>query len=268
MIRLTSGHYLGKAEKVFNAGGVIVSITSYPDTNYSERLHYHETLHMSFVLTGGNLEKRHTYDIERLPGVTTLYNAGEIHQSTKTIALSKNFNIEIENSFFHQYGLSAVSADYCAAREPANTLFMLNILNEWKTDNELSKTSIHALMLDFLRGVKQPGSVENMPSWLNDIRALLNDKWNENISLNELARAVNVHPVTVCKYFHRYFGCTIGEYVRKLKIKRAITLIQTSSCSLTQIAIECGFADQSHFIRTFKQQAAFLPKKFRAFIKG
>ncbi|MFV8347795.1 AraC family transcriptional regulator [Flavobacterium sp. ZB4P13] len=36
-----------------------------------------------------------------------------------------------------------------------------------------------------------------------------------------------------------------------------------NSASLTDISFECGFADQSHFIRTFKQQTGFLPKKFQ-----
>lgn len=267
MIKLSSGNYLGKAEKVFNAGGIIVSITSYPDTNYSERLHCHETLHMSFVLTGGNLEKRYKRDIERMPGVTTIYDAGEIHQSTNTLPSSKNFNIEIENAFLQQYDLER-ELTKSSVKEPGAGFLMLKILREWEVDNLCSNTSIHALMLNFFQEIKQQGKIGSIPTWLNNIRELLNDRWDENISLNELARTVNVHPVTVSKYFPKYFGCTIGEYTRQLKIKRAIALIQTSSYSLTQIATACGFADQSHFIRAFKQQAAFLPKKFQTLIKS
>jgi hypothetical protein len=75
MIALTNGSYLGKIEKMVNANGIILSITSYPNARHSESKHYHETENMSFVLSGGNLEKRYFGDVERLPGITTMYSA-------------------------------------------------------------------------------------------------------------------------------------------------------------------------------------------------
>ena len=71
-----------------------------------------------------------------------------------------------------------------------------------------------------------------------------------------------LHPVTLSRQFHNYFSCTLGEYIRKLKIAKAITLIKSTKNPLTEIAYQCGF-DQSHFIRSFKQLTGFLPMSFR-----
>ncbi|MEW6737177.1 MAG: helix-turn-helix domain-containing protein [Acidobacteriota bacterium] len=40
-------------------------------------------------------------------------------------------------------------------------------------------------------------------------------------------------------------------------------MIKNSQMSLTEIALHCGFADQSHFTRNFKEITGFLPKEFR-----
>lgn len=63
--------------------------------------------------------------------------------------------------------------------------------------------------------------------------------------------------------FPRIFGCTLGEYARQVKIEKAISLIGQSRGSLADIAYECGFADQSHFIRAFKSATGFLPGEFK-----
>ncbi len=67
------------------------------------------------------------------------------------------------------------------------------------------------------------------------------------------------------KHFRKYFSCTLGEYRRRLMVKQSIPLIRESRLSLSEIAYSCAFADQSHFIRTFRQVTGFRPKDFRRF---
>ncbi len=62
-----------------------------------------------------------------------------------------------------------------------------------------------------------------------------------------MATIIGVHPVTISKYFPRYFSCTLGEYMRKLKIEKSLSLIKSPGNSLTNVAYACGFFDQSHF---------------------
>jgi AraC family transcriptional regulator len=263
MIGLQSGNYLGKVDKILFADGIVASITSYPDTCYSENLHYHETLHMSLVLSGGNLEKRNRTDIERMPGVVTFYDSGEPHCSTKTIQFSKHVNIEIENEFLQKNEIDIKAMDLLFLKSPDARFCMLKLLKELLTDDEFSKNAIQHLMINLLTASSLQNKYRSMPFWLNIVYEFLQDNWSENITLANLSIAANVHPVTISKYFPNYFGCTIGEYMRKLKVEKALALIESSSSSLTQISHECGFADQSHFIRTFKKETGFLPKHYR-----
>ena len=101
--------------------------------------------------------------------------------------------------------------------------------------------------------------------WCLKLKEILNDNWNINYSLDDLSRILEVHPISISKYFTKYFGCTMSEYVRRLRIVRSLDLIKSSNQSLTEIAHHCGFSDQSHFFRTFKHLTGLNPKSFRNF---
>ncbi len=107
--------------------------------------------------------------------------------------------------------------------------------------------------------------IRDSPIWVIRLKELLHDNWNKEMSLAEISQIVQVHPVTVSKYFRKYFSNTLGEYRRKLKIEKSINLIKNSNKSLSEIAYNCNFSDQSHFIRNFKTHTGFLPKDFRRF---
>jgi AraC family transcriptional regulator len=100
------------------------------------------------------------------------------------------------------------------------------------------------------------------PVWADKIKDLLNDS-TEDRSLSELATLLNIHPVHLSRNFSKYFSCNLGEYIRTLKIQRSLSMLSERDLSLTQIALQCNFADQSHFIRAFKTQNKITPSAYR-----
>lgn len=60
----------------------------------------------------------------------------------------------------------------------------------------------------------------------------------------------------------KYFGCTLVDYMRKIKVDKALYYLNHTSKTLTEVAYECGFADQSHFTRVFKTYTGCTPKEF------
>jgi AraC family transcriptional regulator len=83
------------------------------------------------------------------------------------------------------------------------------------------------------------------------------------MGLVDIAAGCGTHPVTISRQFRRYFGCSLGEYRRRLMIRRSLPLIGESAIALGTIAFTCGFADQSHFIRTFRGATRFRPGEYR-----
>ena len=59
----------------------------------------------------------------------------------------------------------------------------------------------------------------------------------------------------------------MGEYVRTLRVEHAARRIAASDDALVEIALEAGFADQSHLSRVFKLHTGMLPREFRSLLR-
>jgi AraC family transcriptional regulator len=101
------------------------------------------------------------------------------------------------------------------------------------------------------------------PRWLKQARDLLHAEFSQNLSLPEIALAVGVHPVYLARQFRKHYHCTIGEYVRRLRVECACREITQSDTPLIEIAAAAGFYDQSHFSRTFKRLTGLTPAEYR-----
>jgi transcriptional regulator GlxA family with amidase domain len=73
-----------------------------------------------------------------------------------------------------------------------------------------------------------------------------------------------VNPAYVSREFFKYFdNLSFGEYIRKLRVEKAIAYIKSSDYSFSEIAYLTGFSDQSHFARIFKLQTGLTPSQFK-----
>lgn len=262
MLQLKGGRYLGSNKRSWDANGVFVSETEYHSRVF-EGWHYHENSHITFILQGGNREQRKNREFESGPGKILFYASGELHRNLNTKHPSRNINVEIENSFFSHYNLDITSIDNTKLNCANAKFVLLKAYNECLTNDDHSQSTIHGLILDFITMTRYVKDEKFNPQWALLVRDILNDRWNENVVLDELASLAQVHPVTISKFFPKYFRCTLGEYVRKIRIEKATMLIRESQLSLTSIAHQCGFFDQSHFIRVFKQTTGFLPNRYK-----
>jgi AraC family transcriptional regulator len=268
MIALKEANYLGRVEHFRAYKGIIASVTSYPDQSYAENLHYHDTLHMSLVLKGGNLEKRKQHTIERFPGKVTFYDPGEPHRSTHTLTGSRHVNLELRSGLIEQYDIKLNAAMLTSQKASEAQFLMLQVYKALLLADSESLLDVEAITLQLLYLSVQQNRVKTKPSWVDRVDELLQDCWNERLTLHDLAKVAQLHPVNLSAWFSRYFGCTIGEYRRKLKVEKALPIIANTSLTLTVIANQCDFSDQSHFIRTFKQLTGWTPKAYRQMMNG
>jgi AraC family transcriptional regulator len=262
MRALEKGTYSGKVLDLSQADGLLAGATSYQDGDDSALMHFHENSHLSFVLQGGGTEKRRHSEVERLPGQMMFFHAGEPHQSISKLFPAKNINLEIESTFLQENAATESTINASIIKNPNAKFIMLKIYKELLAEDNFSACSIKMLLLNLIHAGSERELRTEPPAWINIVSHMLNDRWNENLTLNDLAAAAHVHPITISKYFPKYFSCTLGEYMRRLKIEKSLYLIKASSFSLTEIAFECGFSDQSHFTRTFKNLTGFLPTRY------
>jgi AraC family transcriptional regulator len=95
------------------------------------------------------------------------------------------------------------------------------------------------------------------------VRELVHAHFRQPLSLADLGRASGRHPVYLASAFRRAYGETIGECVRRLRIDHASRALAGTGAPLAEIALAAGFANQSHFTRTFKQMTGTTPGAYR-----
>jgi AraC family transcriptional regulator len=101
------------------------------------------------------------------------------------------------------------------------------------------------------------------PAWLELVREMIIESSGPRVTLAQLAESAGVHPVHLCRAFHRHFHCTIGEMIRKIQLERACHALG-GGVPLAQVALSCGFSDQSHFCRVFRRELGVTPARYRA----
>jgi AraC family transcriptional regulator len=254
------GQYSGTITAVRDCEGILSSITVYDQNDFNDRLHCHENTHISLVIRGGCREKKKDC-YERLPGTLTFYHAGEPHQFLQFGQSSKHLNLEIEQQFLKRYQLNEQMLSKALTKTADGKFVLLKMHRELLAADAGSDVSIRMLLLGSMTSADKCSSEK--PLWIQRIHEMLRDVWQDNPSLELLSTVSGVHPVTVSKYFHKHYGCTLGDYLRKLKVEKALTQVSQGKHTLSEVAYHCGFADQSHFTRNFKYYTGFMPSEFR-----
>ncbi|WP_158623875.1 AraC family transcriptional regulator [Corallococcus llansteffanensis] len=94
-------------------------------------------------------------------------------------------------------------------------------------------------------------------------RELLEADPTRNITLEELGRIAGLSPWHLVRAFHRQFGQTPQVYQRALRLRRAQVLL-AGPLPMAEVALACGFTDQSHLIKHFGRTLGVTPGAYRA----
>lgn len=101
------------------------------------------------------------------------------------------------------------------------------------------------------------------PGWLAQLQEYLASDLAIVPDLSTLANLAGVHRVHVARAFRDHLGSTVGDYVRRLRVRRACELLTATTVPLTDVAMRAGFFDQSHMTRVMKRFLGVTPAALR-----
>lgn len=144
------------------------------------------------------------------------------------------------------------------------------LARELETFDSLSPLALESLVLELITaGARRPkAEPADAPPWLAAARDYVHANWSSDVTLSAVAGAAGVHPATVARAFRRHFGCSAGEYARRLRIEHASRELSHTSKPVVQIALEAGFYDHSHFGNVFRRHVGMSPAEYRAAFRG
>jgi len=223
---------------------------------------------MILTLTGSQREdlgKGHRF---YEPNTVALHPARETHAQTVGPAGLRCLHVEFGADWVEQN--PHVS---CALRRSAHfqkcelSWVTAGIHREFLHTDDVSQLAIEGAVLRALSEIHRNLSSherQTAPHWLKRARDLLHERYSETLSLQSIGDSVGVHPVHLAREFRWHFQTTVAGYVRRLRIQSACRAMCEEELPLSEIAMNCGFADQAHFCRVFKQVVGMTPGEFKS----
>ena len=245
-------------------GGFLVTEGSYSPAKTIGR-HDHEWASVCIVLTGGYDEAFGRRHRRCDPGAVIVHPEGEHHEEVHDPVRSRLLTIEVPthhlrtlkpavrvfDEAWHRtdYAVSAFAYRLCAeidARDDASALVMDSAILE---------------ILAALDGARLART--DTAGWLSRVRERLEGEFATPPGMQALAEMADVHPVHLARAFRRRFGCSVGEYVRRLQVGHAVLQLEDPAQPISDIAYASGFADQSHMTRRVLADTGLTPGAWR-----
>jgi AraC family transcriptional regulator len=264
MEHLKTGQFFGQTNQSFQSNGIILTDTEY--THEYVDWHYHENAYFTFILQGNVIEgnKKETYQCSA--GTLLFHNWQESHYNIKPKGFTRGFHAELDKTFFNEF----ISADdipkgSSAVSDVHTKLIFYRLFRELKINDASTPLAVQSLMMQVFAAMdkSEKPRARRQPVWVKEIKEILGNKDAERLCLQQLSALLHIHPVHLSRDFSKYFGCTLGHYTRKIKVERSLHLLPDKKYSLGDISFQCGFSDQSHFLRCFKTITGVSPSYYR-----
>ena len=251
-------------------------------------MHRHHSLEINYVLSGrGRYEiGDQVYPVEA--GDLFIINDLEYHQAVNEsgdmLLLVVVFDSELVLSGGEDYALIRAFYEWKSdfnhridAHSPmlAHIVpLLLELEKEWKKQQVGYRMVIRALLLQLLAMLYR--SFESTEGYAQSIRrfqngyarmhaaiALMDEKFREPLTLEELAQAVHMNRNYFSTLFTQLMGCTVSDYLMRRRLRNAASLLISTDSSIISIAMDSGFRNVSYFNRAFRRQFGLAPGQYR-----
>jgi AraC family transcriptional regulator len=230
--------------------------------------HSHEQTYISIVLRGSYTERCESMSSDVLPGQVIFHFAGESHSNLFHKSGGQVLNLELSPTFLERLTESrGIPANRrCILKSSYALQLGLRLHKEFTEADLTSCLAIEGLTMELMAEIFRDRLLQEKPksrNWLDIVREILNDKYNQRLTLDDLAASVSVHPVHLARAFRKRYLCSVGDHIRKLRIEAACRELLNSNAPISEVALRTGFSDQSHLCRTLKRYAGMSPRNLR-----
>lgn len=269
--KLPAGQHFGAISKSYDVAGFTLTKTAYAP-NFETPIHSHERACFCLVLRGGYVESYGNLALTCKPSSLLFRPPEEPHSNHIQNAGGLCFIIELGSDWLDRIReQSAAFNDPITVEQGSAAWLAMRAYEEFNYIDEVSPLAVQGLTLAIAAELaRKPikAATNTPPHWLQQVKEILHAHFSENLTLACIAEMVDVHPVYLAAAFRSRYHCTIGDYVRQLRVEYACRELLNSDVPLVEIALSAGFSSQSHFSRTFKLLTGMSPAQYRAFRKS
>lgn len=205
-------------------------------------------------------------------------NPGQLLKSTFEQSVDSFFAIHIDSEFMGQIAKSAGKHSPIFFRNEGlpQSRVMEGLIkhfiyecNNKQPGYQLMLQSISMeLTIEILRQTVVAPDNKVLFAYKHDIKkaiAFIEERYQDNITLDAIAKEVNISPYHLSRVFKAETGKTPFEFLADVKIQHAKRLLAGGKFSMTEISSQCGFSNASHFSVVFKKKTGLTPSAFQKY---
>lgn len=266
MIRLPRGQYFGSPVSTIRVAGLRITEATYDPPTRVPR-HTHEDPYLCLVARGGFEERSQDRAASSCgPGAVLWHSAGEAHEDQFGGRGGTCVNIEFSGRWPER--LASVGGNTWAHLRGGTASWLAGrICHELTAADAVSSLAVEGLVCALLAEVRRspPYDSGRKPAWLTRSVDEIRAGYRKPLTVARLAEHAGVHRSHYVRVFRAHLGCTVGEFVRRLRIDwAAAELTRAGGPGLAELSMQAGFSDQAHFTRTFKRVTGMTPTEHRA----
>jgi AraC family transcriptional regulator len=258
---------LGEKLKSLEIDGLAFTETVHKPNQTLAR-HYHEHANIAFILNGSFTEILDRKRFGCSPQSLIVKPAGEAHANHYGRGGMHCILIEVKPQKVKSLNSLSKTFDRVNhVRGGMISMLAMRIWKEMRVMDSASPLALEGLSFELIAELSRHSNLiseSQPPFWLKRAREILHAHFSESLGLAHVAEAVDVHPVHLAREFRKFYGCTLGEYLRGLRIEFACRKLSASDMPLVEISLAAGFSHQAHFSRIFKRQIGITPGEFRS----
>jgi AraC family transcriptional regulator len=231
--------------------------------------HSHEVPYFSLLLDGSYSECARDFSVRYEPYTVVFHDALTEHSDAIADGGCRMFFVELLAPWIDIVAASVRPAHLFEMDGSAPAWLILRLHREFLSGDAASALTVESVLFELCDYLSDSArSTTQEPAWVTEAEELLRLNLSERIDLSAVAQQVGVNPAHLCRTFRRYRRRTIGDYVIGLRVQFVCRKLLETRDSLTEIAVEAGFADQSHMTRIFKRVTGVPPGAYRSVILG
>jgi len=146
-----------------------------------------------------------------------------------------------------------------------------SILTYFSQSSPPSKNLLQVRFEEFILNIMGGGKNELLARYFQDIccdnkrsiKAIMEENFTYNLKLEEYARLCNRSLATFKREFEKIYHTTPGRWLKAKRLEYSRFLLETTDMNISEITLGCGFENNSHFIKCFRERYGQPPLHFR-----
>lgn len=258
---LKTGTYFGRCAQAYSCSQAVLTEVAHSAARCLPE-HSHERAYISLLIAGSYAEHVQGTEFSYRPMDAVFHPLGTPHRDIVGNNGARFVCVE-----FLQTDLAGEinAGGWRAQRLQADmAVLMLRLYQHWRAGT-LCPATMESGICELLGtlGNSELKHERRLPPWLRECLDHIEAQYQTSITVADLARQVDIHPVHLAREFRRRFGETLGEYVNRIRIKAACRQLLGEKDTIVDAAMACGFYDHSHFLRVFKATVGCTPSSFQ-----